>query len=1195
MSTPPTTTPRRSILRTPTHVRKQAVRFQFDLTVLNLHGLAVGVHCIKWTRGAKVVYTTPILTETKDSTTSVQQKITLLCTLYRAKSSATPSSSEYVQKDSKISLVSLKEGKKNQHTIAKIHFNIAQYAGVPSTETFVTYSLNDKISVDVQIASSYLRLCRTVGSTMGSSVGSRPSAFSCSSDELNDNEPQIALLQPSPSASASASAFLSSPTSEPRKSPLPFSSPKNGCGASIPISPETPGPSKSTAFSKTGPSSLAGSPPLTKNLSLSNDAITCANLTDQCRKLVPETIQDLSSKPLPSSKLTPPSKLVHLSKSVAPPGSASPPKPTSPSKLDTPSKSSPLSKSVPQSSPVSWKKSESERLPRFKLFRKSEKGASNSAPEPISPKLATKETRSKKALFFKRLGTKEKSVSATPGVSSPQPTSSVSPDLLKDESEKKCVTAQSPTSTAFENARSFFEANSKTCPNPLANTSPLPTTPQARNLKLVTKLSSEDSLRPNHQSKDEDQEVSKENSKSKGSCVPTTSPQVEAENISLKEELVASWQEHQKNVELVRISQASSLRLQKLLSDLEKEKEDMRKENALLQNNLNCTREENALLHNDLKTMPEKNALLEKELKKIQEENALLQKGSIAEKNELSQKRLKGMSEENSSLQKELKAMREDNSLLQNQLMGLSEDNVLRQEKLKCPSKDNALLQEKLKCMSEDNALLQKKLEGMSEDNALLQNNLNGMSEDNSILQEKVNSKSEEYALLQKEITDMREAVLQEESKSVLKENELLQKEFDLKSADNVKLQKELARTTSELSGVSAATAELCEQYKQRVELHKTETEALENSKRKIEAELKEAYARLRNKKSENDSTVCDAVQSSKELLEESHKKHIQAVHEGYREELEKVSIRDQDCVKTILELKGMVDSLNQQVAQEREHVPDDSRERELVEKEAKAQAALAEAKKSEQACRKEAEENKRRMLFLESKLKKVSISKGILAMELEIEKAESKARESEKDDIIKALEKRVSRYVNQMERTYLKYESSQDLGAGESSGSSFRGSESDGVESLKPDNECHVERVSCRAGNFVSSSKIRQLDMFEKITDLRVLEMLVEAKTQLAGSEQERLRLEDIIQRGVKGNRFDERNINVRRTTSRSRTQDDRRNLGSFFGSLFSGDGGYDQRRRSLRKQSRNGDGIEYGETFQYCRMGASNAIFEY
>lgn len=172
----------RSLLRSKGHIGKEAVKFQFDITIDALHGLPTGPHSIKWTRGGRVAYTKPFQIERKSmQKLEVGQKLSLLCTLYRPK--VGPKNDAYDAKDSKLSLVSYKNGKKNETTIGKIHFNISEYAGVPSAEASVRFKLNSKTQVEVTITCTFVQVANGT-----SSAGSGVSALSDSSAELEGND-----------------------------------------------------------------------------------------------------------------------------------------------------------------------------------------------------------------------------------------------------------------------------------------------------------------------------------------------------------------------------------------------------------------------------------------------------------------------------------------------------------------------------------------------------------------------------------------------------------------------------------------------------------------------------------------------------------------------------------------------------------------------------------------------------------------------------------------------------------------------------------------------------------------------------------------------------------------------------------------------------------------------------------------------
>lgn len=172
--------PRISLLRGATHLGKEEVKFQFDINVRSAQGLPIGTHAVKWTRGAKFVCTDPVHTENKPlAAIEIDQKLSLLCTLYRGKNS---NSNTYEAKDSKLSLISIKDGKKNGKTIAKTRFNLADFAGVPTGKTIL--KLSNNISVDVNITSTFVR----VSKGNANSIRSGLSGLSCSSGELENTE-----------------------------------------------------------------------------------------------------------------------------------------------------------------------------------------------------------------------------------------------------------------------------------------------------------------------------------------------------------------------------------------------------------------------------------------------------------------------------------------------------------------------------------------------------------------------------------------------------------------------------------------------------------------------------------------------------------------------------------------------------------------------------------------------------------------------------------------------------------------------------------------------------------------------------------------------------------------------------------------------------------------------------------------------
>lgn len=171
-------------------VSKEATKFQFDIHIESVHGTSGGPYAIKWTRGVKVAHTKSFETE-KNSQVSVRldQKLSLICTLYRAKPSPGPKSTLHVydEKDSKLCLVSQKAGKKGEKTTGKAHFDLAQYAGVPSATTRETFKLNGKVSIDCSITCTYIRISKGTASSMGSGLSGISGASSGEEDRAGEH------------------------------------------------------------------------------------------------------------------------------------------------------------------------------------------------------------------------------------------------------------------------------------------------------------------------------------------------------------------------------------------------------------------------------------------------------------------------------------------------------------------------------------------------------------------------------------------------------------------------------------------------------------------------------------------------------------------------------------------------------------------------------------------------------------------------------------------------------------------------------------------------------------------------------------------------------------------------------------------------------------------------------------------------
>lgn len=135
------------------HRGKDASKFQFDILFKKIHGGASSEYVLRWTKGAKYLSTEPFKAEPhcKDGVV-LGQSLSMMCTLYRPKGS----NDKFDEKDTKISLVSQKEGEYMGKTVGKAHFNLSDYAGVPSRTTESVFELNTKARLDVKITATFV-------------------------------------------------------------------------------------------------------------------------------------------------------------------------------------------------------------------------------------------------------------------------------------------------------------------------------------------------------------------------------------------------------------------------------------------------------------------------------------------------------------------------------------------------------------------------------------------------------------------------------------------------------------------------------------------------------------------------------------------------------------------------------------------------------------------------------------------------------------------------------------------------------------------------------------------------------------------------------------------------------------------------------------------------------------------------------
>lgn len=150
------------------HRGKEANKFQFDLTVDRVVGGSETEYSVKWCRGVKSTSTTLFTAEPKSERgVDIGEKLSLLCTLYRAK---TTDAREFSSKDSKICLVSHRDGHKNGKTTGKMHFDLSDFSGVPSAATPHVFEVNEKTEIHATITCTFIRVSNGNASSAGSGV-----------------------------------------------------------------------------------------------------------------------------------------------------------------------------------------------------------------------------------------------------------------------------------------------------------------------------------------------------------------------------------------------------------------------------------------------------------------------------------------------------------------------------------------------------------------------------------------------------------------------------------------------------------------------------------------------------------------------------------------------------------------------------------------------------------------------------------------------------------------------------------------------------------------------------------------------------------------------------------------------------------------------------------------------------------------
>jgi len=261
------------VRRSVSHRGKTASKFQFDVTVASVTGVKEGnTYVIKWSRGVKVASTKP---RTVDKGAAKKggpgqpfnEKLSLLCTLFRDGGIA--KSTSFEEKEAKLSLISVTPGKKgSEKTVAKTHFNLAAFAGVPSASERKVFSLSEKVSVTAVVDCKFLSNASSKGSYAGSAMSGLSGVTSLAGGSSSEEEDDFADLDvgdipdplgsvtspvgagPSPPPGPSSSAALSAVAAAPASSPAAPSTPPTPSAAVTPSTPVSAKASRTLSASK---------------------------------------------------------------------------------------------------------------------------------------------------------------------------------------------------------------------------------------------------------------------------------------------------------------------------------------------------------------------------------------------------------------------------------------------------------------------------------------------------------------------------------------------------------------------------------------------------------------------------------------------------------------------------------------------------------------------------------------------------------------------------------------------------------------------------------------------------------------------------------------------------------------------------------------------------------------------------------
>lgn len=201
------------LVRSASRRNKTPSKFQFDITVDRIYGATVKAgysYSVKWARGVKVAQTRSVSAQRSHvgGTKSggglpVGEKISLLVTLYRSGDK----SGSFDPKDAKLSLIAI-NSKNQEKVVAKLQFDIAPLAGIPSSSSSRAFQLSDKATIVAVVDS---RLVKSGQSGPGSGgASSALSGMTGASDEDDGNADDFDDLNvddvPDPDSSPSSPA-----------------------------------------------------------------------------------------------------------------------------------------------------------------------------------------------------------------------------------------------------------------------------------------------------------------------------------------------------------------------------------------------------------------------------------------------------------------------------------------------------------------------------------------------------------------------------------------------------------------------------------------------------------------------------------------------------------------------------------------------------------------------------------------------------------------------------------------------------------------------------------------------------------------------------------------------------------------------------------------------------------------------------